>query len=531
MAVPSYLHTNGLMHRDIKPANLLIDDDGTVLLGDLGVAAFLWDIEDTPPAPTFPTVQIHKRSPTSPRLAHSHHPHPHGHSHHHHHHHTHHHLHNLHPTPTAPRLTKRKSFVGTPCYMAPEVINGKAYDASADIWSFGITALALTQGRAPRSLVSTKTALLQTVRDAAPQLDRHDGVHTYSRALQEVVARCLEKDPSKRPTATELLAMPIFKNAKKKSFLVGTILQGLPPLTSRMERRRMPSEMTRATMESWDFDASVTSPSVSVYSPRMAPFEPVDAEKEAGYEADDNAEAPAAISPKERDGERRTSAELYAMRVRGRPGRPHLSRSGSWADGEIHSTTHSVIAVPIVEVEIPTGASSPPPPPPRSPPSAVDSSGSEDEPEPEPIKATLAVPMPALSSSPSASSCTSDASDSATTRRSTLIPAGTVKQQSSPAPASPGLWRRLTARIDKDSPQKMRRGSFGGSGSGSEKEVGGGGVGIMRRKTMAMLGRQGAPAPTTEGDGSVGEWASHLRREALRADCYATGLATKQGCR
>jgi serine/threonine-protein kinase OSR1/STK39 len=39
----SYLHTNGLIHRDIKAANLLIDDDGTVLLGDLGVAASLVD--------------------------------------------------------------------------------------------------------------------------------------------------------------------------------------------------------------------------------------------------------------------------------------------------------------------------------------------------------------------------------------------------------------------------------------------------------------------------------------------------------
>ena len=38
---PSYLHVNGFIHRDIKAANLLIDDDGTVLLGDLGVAADL----------------------------------------------------------------------------------------------------------------------------------------------------------------------------------------------------------------------------------------------------------------------------------------------------------------------------------------------------------------------------------------------------------------------------------------------------------------------------------------------------------
>ena len=44
----SYLHVNGFIHRDVKAANMLIDDDGTVLLGDLGVAASLNDEEPTP---------------------------------------------------------------------------------------------------------------------------------------------------------------------------------------------------------------------------------------------------------------------------------------------------------------------------------------------------------------------------------------------------------------------------------------------------------------------------------------------------
>lgn len=44
----SYLHINGFIHRDVKAANLLIDDDGTVLLGDLGVAASLCDEEPVP---------------------------------------------------------------------------------------------------------------------------------------------------------------------------------------------------------------------------------------------------------------------------------------------------------------------------------------------------------------------------------------------------------------------------------------------------------------------------------------------------
>ena len=46
MASFSYLHINGFIHRDVKAANLLIDDDGTVLLGDLGVAANLADDND-----------------------------------------------------------------------------------------------------------------------------------------------------------------------------------------------------------------------------------------------------------------------------------------------------------------------------------------------------------------------------------------------------------------------------------------------------------------------------------------------------
>jgi serine/threonine protein kinase len=50
--VNSYLHINGFIHRDIKAANLLIDDDGTVLLGDLGVAAPLSDEDHTHPNDT-----------------------------------------------------------------------------------------------------------------------------------------------------------------------------------------------------------------------------------------------------------------------------------------------------------------------------------------------------------------------------------------------------------------------------------------------------------------------------------------------
>ncbi|KAG2077062.1 kinase-like protein [Suillus decipiens] len=236
----NYLHINGFIHRDVKAANLLIDDDGTVLLGDLGVAASLTDDADMSSRSYSdtgnrvinfdPVSAVNSSSPAFPLAR--------------------------------PSMGKRKSFVGTPCWMAPELIQGHRYDSKADIWSFAITAIELTQGRPPRSRESAHDVLLQTVQGKPPKLDSVGGIHQYSRAFKDVVDSCLEKDPSKRPTAAKLLLTPFFKSSKKKSYLVSTILDGLPPLTMRQERRRHdPSTITHGTMESWDFNSTETNPS------------------------------------------------------------------------------------------------------------------------------------------------------------------------------------------------------------------------------------------------------------------------------
>lgn len=236
----NYLHINGFIHRDVKAANLLIDDDGTVLLGDLGVAASLTDDVDTSGRSyndtgnrviNFDPVSAARNSCTAFPLA-------------------------------RPGMGKRISFVGTPCWMAPELIQGHRYDSKADIWSFAITAIELTQGRPPRSRESAHNVLLQTVQGKPPKLDSVGGLHKYSRAFKEVVDACLVKDPTKRPTAAQLLLTPFFKSSKKKSYLVSTILDGLPPLTMRQERRKHHSNTTtHGTMESWDFNSTEINPS------------------------------------------------------------------------------------------------------------------------------------------------------------------------------------------------------------------------------------------------------------------------------
>ncbi|KAJ8084343.1 hypothetical protein PM082_003112 [Marasmius tenuissimus] len=247
----NYLHVNGFIHRDVKAANLLIDDDGTVLLGDLGVAADL--SEDTSRhmnttthnVPEIPS-HIGGKEPSasgtpSKRVV------------------------VVEPDiPVRPKMGKRKSFVGTPCWMAPELIMGKQYDSSADIWSFGITALELSLGRPPRSRESPQKVLLRTVQEEPPTLDREGGEYKYSKSFQEFVESCLVKEPSKRPTAEQLLQSVFLKGAKKPSYLISKILKDLPPLTQRQERRALPNSQTHHSIDSWDFATTVHSPLDSI---------------------------------------------------------------------------------------------------------------------------------------------------------------------------------------------------------------------------------------------------------------------------
>lgn len=107
---------------------------------------------------------------------------------------------------------RRHSFVGTPYWMAPEVVRRSSYDFKADIWSLGITVYEMATGSPPYADHEPVKAIFLIPRNPPAQLEGSE----FSKPLQEFVSLCLNDVPEERPNADDLLKIRFIKQIMKK---------------------------------------------------------------------------------------------------------------------------------------------------------------------------------------------------------------------------------------------------------------------------------------------------------------------------
>lgn len=154
----AYLHSQGVIHRDIKSDSILLAADGRVKLSDFGFCA-----------------QVSQELP------------------------------------------KRKSLVGTPYWMSPEVISRLPYGPEVDIWSLGIMVIEMIDGEPP-FFNEPPLQAMRRIRDMPPPKLKNS--HKVSPRLQQFLDRMLVRDPNQRATANELLSHPFLRQAGPPSLLV-----------------------------------------------------------------------------------------------------------------------------------------------------------------------------------------------------------------------------------------------------------------------------------------------------------------------
>ncbi|KAJ7997191.1 hypothetical protein DPEC_G00226390 [Dallia pectoralis] len=152
-----YLHSMKIIHRDLKAGNVLLTLDGDIKLADFGVSA--------------------KNTRT---------------------------------------LQRRDSFIGTPYWMAPEVVmcetmKDAPYDYKADIWSLGITLIELAQIEPPHHELNPMRVLLKIAKSEPPILDQPS---KWSQEFSDFLKVALDKNPESRPNAAKLLEHPFVSSVK-----------------------------------------------------------------------------------------------------------------------------------------------------------------------------------------------------------------------------------------------------------------------------------------------------------------------------
>ncbi|POI24536.1 hypothetical protein CIB84_011714, partial [Bambusicola thoracicus] len=132
-------------------------------------------------------------------------------------------------------MAKRNTVIGTPFWMAPEVIQEIGYNCVADIWSLGITAIEMAEGKPPYADIHPMRAIFMIPTNPPPTFRKPE---LWSDAFTDFVKQCLVKSPEQRATATQLLQHPFVKSAKGASILRDLINEAMDIKLKRQEAQQ-----------------------------------------------------------------------------------------------------------------------------------------------------------------------------------------------------------------------------------------------------------------------------------------------------
>ncbi|EFA84605.1 putative protein serine/threonine kinase [Heterostelium album PN500] len=185
-----YLHSNKILHRDIKAGNVLLNQEGKAKLSDFGVSAILVNTG-----------------------------------------------------------FKQKTVVGSPYWMSPEVIStpkgSSGYDYKADIWSLGITAIEMAEGKPPHFNLNPIKVIFVIPFRQSPTLETPGN---WSKEFNDFISICLNKEADKRPSARELLDHPFIKMGKQdKDAIISELVTDCIPIMEEYRRRKAEEEEEEET--------------------------------------------------------------------------------------------------------------------------------------------------------------------------------------------------------------------------------------------------------------------------------------------
>jgi len=227
----AYLHANNISHLDVKAANILIGDDFHVKLADFGVSE-----------------RVHGLDAASPM----------------------------------------QNIIGTPFWIAPEIVLKRAHSNKSDIWSLGITAIELAERNPPGFPMNPYRYMQMMPNRPPPTLAEPE---QWSTDFASFIAACLEKDPAKRPSCADLFKHPFVLGGKMRGSRV------LAPLAEQILAARERKKAAASPSTAAIFRIPRPAPSPTIGSPPVAALPP-----RAASEVDRSSVASEDTSDTETDG-------------------------------------------------------------------------------------------------------------------------------------------------------------------------------------------------------------------------------------